>query len=82
MVIWKYHISQKRLALAMPQNAQILHVAVQANEIMLWAKCHPENPLEERNIEVVATGERFAPVFKYLGTVHIEGLVWHVMERT
>jgi hypothetical protein len=63
----------------MPSMSKILTVHDQYMEPVLWALVEPKNKTVERYFRVVATGKE-APSGSYLGTVFIEGHVWHVFE--
>jgi len=86
MTIYKYAISIHCVqSVFMPKGAEILSVANQNEALCLWAMVHPDEPMEERRIEIVGTG-REMPIGmgverKFIGTVVIDPFVWHVFER-
>lgn len=54
-----------------------LSVINQDNKIMIYIKV--EDMIGEREVEVrvVGTGETFIESWRFIGTVDIEGLIWH-----
>jgi len=67
----------------MPRGAQIVHVAMQGHQIMLWALVDKDAPLEDRHFVTVGTGWPLDVVggnLKHVGTVLHGELVWHVVE--
>jgi len=86
MTIYKYAISIYDVqSVFMPKGAEILSVAKQSGALYLWAMVRPNEPMEERRIEIVGTGQEM-PVGisverKFIGTVVDDPFVWHVFER-
>ena len=82
--IWKYTLRPGKQSFGIPQGASVLHTHEQRGEVCLWALVDPTERQAERVFEVVATGQPFDLLGKYLyiGTVHLEGglLVFHVFE--
>lgn len=95
-VVWKYPLTFATIQhVELPACAEILHVARQNLDPMLWAMVDPDHHLltERRRIVLLATGERM-PVKdgetylgppQYLGTIHcpsalLPETVWHVFE--
>lgn len=69
----------------MPHGAKPLHVAAQNGGVHLWALVHADNPvrpLDRRAFLTLGTGhlEDPAAIGDYIGTAHLDGLVWHVFE--
>jgi hypothetical protein len=85
-VIWKFplNIRETENVIMMPENAQVVHVAVQDNtQLCLWALCDPLAEKEERVFYVRETGTEFPGVDYYLGTAYMGkySYVVHVFER-
>ena len=86
MTIYKYALSIYDVqSVFMPKGAEILSVANQNGALCLWAIVRPNEPMEERDIELFGTGQEM-PVGisverKFIGTVAIDPFVWHVFER-
>jgi len=85
--IWKWYIPIKGdfVAIEMPTDAEILCVQNQDNHIAIWALCG-QDAKRSRYFEVNGTGNLLEPPYqgwdrKYIGTVQIGSLVWHVFER-
>jgi hypothetical protein len=69
---------------SMPVGAELLAVAEQNGQLVLWAEVFPNNPNESKVIRVVGTGNPFPDHLSYLhiGTVVMSnGFVWHVYEK-
>lgn len=82
--IHKYPLSATDLqTVPMPKGAKILHVALQAGSVCLWAEVFPAMPKVNRCIEVFGTGNPMDESFLrvYIGTVQDGSLVWHIYER-
>lgn len=85
--IWKYEISADQTIIEMPKDAEILSVQVQHEVPRIWALVDPENPIEERVIEIFGTGHKIpceGISRKFIGTFQLYGgsLVFHLFERT
>lgn len=84
-VIYKYPLllagGEQRIA--MPSKATIVHVQEQHGDPTLWAKvpCEPQSHTCIRTFLVVATGEEFPAGLDYIGTIHLDWTVWHVLEE-
>lgn len=82
-VVYKYplRIDDEQIV-TMPEGAELLHVAEQRGELMLWARVIPTGQRTvARTILIRGTG---APIWTqpHVGTVITEGgaLVWHVFD--
>lgn len=62
-----------------PTGGQIIHVATQFEIIHVWFVCTPSNKIEHQKILIAATGQEFHEHAEYLGTVHIDPFVWHIL---
>jgi len=60
----------------------LLHVGMQGDQVMLWAKVEKYGQWSvTRKFQVVGTGWAVHPSWKYFETVHdSHGYVWHVFE--
>jgi hypothetical protein len=82
-VIYKYPLAQEQhQKVLMPQSAKIIAVQTQGNShVCVWAIVDPALPKEEREFEIIGTGEEFQPNTRtHIGTVQLGGFVWHVFE--
>jgi hypothetical protein len=68
----------------LPKGARILCVQEQNGTLCLWAEVETPSKTTTRTIEVIGTGNPISMVDNriYIGTAQIDGLVWHVYERT
>lgn len=85
--IWKFVLEQTdQHELQLSAGAQILSVAEQGGELMMWVMVDPEVPLlEPRVIHILGTGHQHpnGTFGLYVGTVPMtSGLVWHVFQET
>ena len=87
--VWKFKIpdNDESFLLRMPVNAQILHVASQFAQPMIWALVDPDEFKEDRSFKLMATGERFEEIaadleYKHIGSFLWQGgrEVWHLFE--
>lgn len=63
----------------LPQNYNILHIAQQDGVPCMWYECDTDMPNVRLDVYCVGTGYRMdgLPPMKYIGTVQIDGYVWH-----
>lgn len=63
----------------LPQDFKILHLGVQQGVPTIWYECTTEMPLVDLDIYCFGTGYRmnYRPPMDYIGTVQIDGFVWH-----
>lgn len=86
--IWKYFLEIVDMPnLNMPQGAEVVSVQPQAisddaTGIALWAIVDPEAKTEERRFRIFGTGHPIPSEFrgKFIGTVQLGQLVFHVFE--
>lgn len=80
--IYKYFLNvTDQQYLVMPKFATILAVQIQYDKICLWALIETENePLDRRDIRIYGTGNPITGDKRYIGTVQMGPLVWHVFE--
>lgn len=65
----------------MPSGAKILCAQVQGDQVCLWAEVDTEKETEPRIIMIVGTGDPWrSDYYTYIGTVQLQGYVWHVYE--
>jgi hypothetical protein len=68
----------------LPHGAEIVHVAVQNVDgephPMLWALVSTTAPHVARTFYVLATGQDVPVGACYVGTIHIDWTVWHIVE--
>lgn len=84
-VIWKYALRvTEDQTVTMPLNAMLVHAGIQGGILMVWASVDPKYAVGERKIRVRKTGhygevcDRDGVLWKHVGTVLHDGLVWHV----
>ena len=70
---------EDKQTIQLPQNYQILHLGVQQGVPTIWYECQHDHPLVSLVIYCFGTGYNMdgLPPLDYLGTVQIEGFVWH-----
>lgn len=63
----------------LPQGFRILHIGKQNGEPCIWYECDTNRPTIKVTILCFGTGHRMddAPTMGYIGTVQIDGFVWH-----
>jgi hypothetical protein len=69
--------------LELPKGATILSVQEQSGTLCLWAEVETPSKTSARTFEVIGTGNPISMADNrvYIGTVQMDGLVWHVYER-
>lgn len=82
--IWKYPLPISGLpVIPMQRGARVLSVDVQHGKAQVWALVDPEAPTELRKFRVVETGhplEEEIASMRFIGTVLLGFLVWHIFE--
>lgn len=82
--IWKHALDRDTNVLMLHRGAQVLHVAVQHNQVQLW-EAHDEDEQEKvrRRFRVVGTGHSFPGVGSHIGSVLTARgeFVFHVFEE-
>lgn len=82
-LVWKFPLPHPVCTVSMPVDAQVLSVAEQDGELVVWALCSPDAPVHDRCFAAINTGAP-APTPGYghfVGTVQTHsGIVWHVFE--
>ena len=63
----------------MHKNAAIIHAASQNGQPCIWATVNEEEPIIEREFEIIGTGWD-VPLKTYIGTAHCGEFVWHIFE--
>lgn len=86
MKIFKYELLIVPVQqISLPENAKIMTVQFQGNQLCLWAMVNPHSYDEYRYIRIAATGEKITDEsdLKYINTVQqFDGeLIWHVFEK-
>jgi len=63
----------------LPAGARILHVALQRDQICLWALVDPDAEVAPVKAWIIGTGHRVvADEWRHAGTVQIGDFMWHV----
>jgi hypothetical protein len=82
--IWKFVLEKPFVEIDMPLGARIVHVGLDpaGPDPALWAECWVSDPWESkrRSFRVIATGGPVPDGCAYLGTCHMDEMVWHVFE--
>lgn len=85
--VWKFPLAMttKPQDIDMPALGDIKHVHAQViagrDYVVLWAEVDPNRTVATRTFRIFATGETIdLPVYRYVGTAHIDWTVWHVYE--
>lgn len=86
MIIYKYPMEMLRLQfIEFPAGAKILSVANQNGTICLWASIlnpDADAATRRRAIEIIGTGDQVSKADRtFIGTVLMDGYVWHIFER-
>lgn len=78
--MWKATLRPERFQwVTFPKAPVIRAVGLQHGRIQLWAEVAPSLPPDSIGVYILATGEEFPiDVGRYLGTVQLDTLVWHV----
>ena len=78
--IFKYELDPTGDWIAIQEGAEILSVGVQNSNIMMWALVDPERPMIQRKFNVYGTGHKIHYPGKFIGTVFMDNLVFHVYD--
>jgi hypothetical protein len=83
--IWKFPLRiTDAQVIKLPKSSRILCVQEQNGYPCIWALVYPHMEMEGKTIEIVGTGHPIPQggdtQRSYLGTVQINGLVWHIFE--
>lgn len=70
---------------SMPAFSDFLHVAFQGEDVFIWAEVETDQPLQDYEFEVYATGqehrvERYT-YLQHMGTFFAKQNVWHLFQR-
>lgn len=83
--IWKIALKHTAVQeITIPADAEILTAREQGIDICIWFRCDPTNPAKRRSVIAICGTGHAAPSAdesKYLGTVILGALVFHVFER-
>lgn len=84
ITIYKYQFEiAGRVEIEMPAGANVLSIQLQDDKPTVWAMVETTYSLERRVFRIYGTGHKldmFATEGRYLGTIQLEGLVWHIFE--
>lgn len=79
--IWKYSLEDGYSELWLSQTAQVVEVGLDPSGAWsLWALHFTTDPVDRRTFRVFGTGHEVPDGWKYVGTFHEPGFVWHVFE--
>lgn len=82
MTIHKYDVSDlaDHLEIEMPTGAEVLCVQLQNGKPMIWARVDSSAQKEQRCFRWCGTGHSADGCHGYIGTVQMNGLVFHLFE--
>lgn len=80
--VWKYQLGHnERTEVEMPGGAKVIEVAMQGGHFTLWAVVAPAMTPQKRVFYIAGTGHPIPDqAHTHLGTVHVDGFVFHVFE--
>jgi hypothetical protein len=80
--IWKYTLSiDGEVDILMPLRARIISAQAQDGKIAIWAIIDPSSPVGARRLAVHGTGGPGPRIdAAHIGTVQLDGFVWHVFD--
>lgn len=79
---YQFEISD-RVEIEMPCGASVLSIQLQDGKPTVWAMVETTYSAETRVFRIYGTGHKldlFATEGRYLGTIQLEGFVWHIFE--
>lgn len=82
--IWKFDLHFGSSVIQLPENSTILYTGVQDGVIRIWAKVNPFGGLyNEREFVIYGTGQMIPDdvELKHIGTVELQGCIFHVFEK-
>lgn len=83
--VWKATLKPANVQpVQVPRGAEFLCAREQHEQICVWFRCDPAQPMEARDIAIVGTGNGAPDADgRYLGTASLQGgaLMFHVFER-
>jgi hypothetical protein len=86
--IYKYPLIHSKVNLVkMHKGAQVLTAQVQNGKACIWVLADTSKPLEDKEVEVVATGETldnengYTRIYRGTVQLHDGALVFHIFER-
>lgn len=81
--IWKVVLKATDVQdIEVPANAELLTARDQLEQICVWFKCNPNNPMTKRRVAIIGTGHPAPEGARYVGTGFLHGgqFVFHVFE--
>jgi hypothetical protein len=81
--IYKYLVPiEDSFIIPLPPGSKVLQFALQGDEPMIWVEVEPSpQGLEARTFHIVGTGRKIPTSSEYVGTVQMDGYVWHLYEH-
>jgi len=77
--IWKFQFEiSDEIIIEMPEGSEILSIQVQGGMPTLWAICDPSRKNYNRVLSCYGTGHKVRYTQNYIGTIQINGFVWHL----
>jgi hypothetical protein len=78
-VVWKYPVPlQDEFDLEIPGYCNAIAFQVQDGRPYVWVECKPEEPLSPYRFFLIGTGFRVPNARAYVGTIQLDGFVWHL----
>lgn len=85
ITVWKYEtpIQDEIIEIDLPQNSEILEVAIQYEFVYMWVKHETNNMKQTRKFKWFGTGQEIeSQNLRYIKTLHVNNgyLVFHLFE--
>jgi hypothetical protein len=88
--VWKFELLLSRgnalyeaggMVVPMPTGAEVIHVGTQEGRLYIWAIVDTIELMWPRKFLLAWTGQPIPSLYKHLGSVQIDELIWHVFEE-
>lgn len=82
--IWKYQLPMEPdFFIEMPVGGKVLTIQIQDKQPVMWVIVDPDGKTEHRHFWWIGTGDSsfHLTIDKYIGTIQIVPLVFHLFER-
>ncbi len=82
--IWKAKLElTDEQDIAVPEGAELLSAREQFDDVCIWFKCNPQNPMTRKRIRIAGEGHHIPDDgHRFLGTAKLRGgsLMFHIFE--
>ena len=83
MVVWKYEFPKVRKnRILIPESNKLLHVSLVGSTPTAWFEVDTSSETVAMTVNFFATGEDLWENHEYMGTVMLEGLVFHMYRES